>query len=147
MKMTLETIPDIARSLLEKAIDIQTDESTLITLEGDLGAGKTTLTQQIARELGVKANLISPTFVIMKKYDLPEQAGARHKKFKYLVHIDVYRLSKSEELLKLGWLEIVKEKDTLIILEWPENVPECIPTNALKVKLTHQDDTTRAIEF
>lgn len=145
MKMTLETLPSIVQEIIQKVYSSNSGNATVITLEGDLGTGKTTLTQELARSLGVKENLISPTFVIMKKYDLPEQAGV--KVFKFLVHIDAYRLTKSEELWKLGFKEILEDKNNLIIIEWPENVPDCVPKNALRIKLSHLDDNTRTIEI
>ena len=139
--MTLDTIPSIAKEIIEKAHKVNSDTATVITLEGDLGAGKTTLTQEISRKLKVKENVNSPTFVIMKKY------GIIDKKFKQLIHIDAYRFNSSEQLLKLRWQELLSDKNNLIIIEWPENVPECIPKDALKVKLSHIDDNTRTVEF
>lgn len=137
--MTLELLSTIARNILDKAHILGLHTATVITLHGDLGAGKTTLTQEIAQELGVKENLISPTFVIMKKYEVND------KKFNHLIHIDAYRLTKSEELIKLGWKEILEDKKNLIIIEWPENVPKCIPAIAIKIEISHTDEDTREI--
>ena len=139
--MTLENLHTIAQDIITKAHNTTSETAVVIALEGDLGAGKTTLTQEIARTLSVKETVISPTFVIMKKYKVVD------KKFEYLIHIDAYRLNKSEELLKLGWNELVSHKTNLILIEWPENVPECIPQNALSVKLSHGDDNSHSIEF
>ena len=140
--MTLNKIDEIAKSLLEKAIKSKSNTATVIALHGELGAGKTTLTQEISRVLGIKENLNSPTFVIMKKY-----AINNNKNFKNLIHIDAYRLNNSQELLNLGWQELFKDKDNLIILEWPERVPECLNGNVCKVKLTHKDEKTRELEI
>src|SRR5579863_8039915 len=71
--------------------------ATVVGLYGDLGAGKTTFVQAVAKELGISKAVSSPTFVIMKIYELSE------KKWKYLIHIDAYRLEKSLELLHVGW--------------------------------------------
>ncbi len=139
--MTRDTVPQVTASILEKARELDLTNATVISLSGELGAGKTTLTQEIARQLKVKENIISPTFVIMKKYEVTDE------KFKYLIHIDAYRLEKSEELMKLGWQEILEDKNNLIIIEWPENVPDCIPKDALTVKISHIDGDTREIEF
>lgn len=142
MEMTQDTVPAIARTIIEKAHTLVSAHATVITLEGDLGAGKTTLTQEIARVLMVRETVISPTFVIMKKYDVVDPY------FTHLVHIDAYRLTKSEELNKLGFQELLKDPTVLIIIEWPEHVPECIPTNAYSIRLSHtNDDTTRSIEL
>ena len=137
-----DKISEIAKELIKQACDIQLDSATIIALSGDLGAGKTTIAQEVARILGIKENVISPTFVIMKNYACPTG------NFKKLIHIDAYRLSKSQELLNLGWAELVADKDNLILIEWPELVPECIPENGVcRVNLSHIDEQTRGIEI
>jgi len=141
MKMTLEKLPSIVNDIIKKAQSLKSETATIITLEGDLGAGKTTLTQELAKQFGIKESVISPTFVIMKKY------GVIDDKFKYLIHIDAYRLAKSEELWKLGFQDILNNKNNLIIIEWPENVPDCIPKDALSIKLSHVDENSRTIDF
>ncbi|MDD3662679.1 MAG: tRNA (adenosine(37)-N6)-threonylcarbamoyltransferase complex ATPase subunit type 1 TsaE [Candidatus Pacebacteria bacterium] len=118
-----------------------TKEATIVTLSGDLGAGKTTLTKELAKTLGVSGDIISPTFVIMKKYK------TKNLKFKNLIHIDAYRLNNSEELFNLGWSEIIKEKNNLIILEWPEIVDGCLKGGEIKVVLGHQDEKNRTLEI
>ena len=139
--MTLDTLSNIARDILKKARDVKFETATILTLQGDLGAGKTTLTQEISKQLGIKDKVISPTFVIMKKYEVLD------KKFKNLIHIDSYRFEKSDEIFKLGWKEMTNNKDNLIILEWPENVIEFIPENVLKIKISHIDESNRELEF
>jgi tRNA threonylcarbamoyladenosine biosynthesis protein TsaE len=141
MEMTLENLSNIVENILRKVHNFKSENATVVTLQGDLGAGKTTLTQEIARQLGIKEKVISPTFVIMKKYSIDDTS------FKYLIHIDAYRLTKSEELMKLGWEEILEDRDNLVILEWPENVPDCIPKNTYNIKLSHSNESTRSIEF
>ena len=140
--MTLDKLDDIANSLLEKAIKSKSKTATIIALHGELGAGKTTLTKEIGKVLGIKVNINSPTFVIMKKYKINS-----NKNFKFLIHIDAYRLNGSQELLNLGWQELFENKNNLIILEWPDRVPECLNGNICKVQLTHKDDKTRELEI
>ena len=137
----LEEIKKVAQNLIVQVDKKRTKNSMIIALSGELGTGKTTLTQEIAKLLGVKEKLVSPTFVIMKKYK------TKDKKYKNLIHIDAYRLNNSQELLNLGWPEIIKDKDNLIIIEWPERIPECFNNNVCKVFLNHQDKQTRTIEI
>ena len=132
-------VPEIAQEIIEK-ITLE-NSAMVITLSGDLGTGKTTLTQNIARELGVKEKVISPTFVIMKMYDLKNQ------KHKQLVHIDAYRLTSHNELTTLGFRQIISNPENLVLIEWPENVKELIPANAEKILLKHVDEDTREIIF
>ena len=116
-----------ARSLTPKQ-----GSATLVTLSGDLGAGKTSYTQGVARALGVTSAVTSPTFVLMKIYPLHDQAFTR------LVHIDAYRLSGGKDLAPLGLTEIFADAGSLVLLEWPEQVADGLlkadHTVSLKVK-------------
>ena len=95
------------------------NNATLVTLSGELGAGKTSFTQGVAKALGVQGSVTSPTFVIEKLYPLEKGAG---RGFEQLVHIDAYRFKNKEELRVLGFEELLKNPSTLIFLEWPENI-------------------------
>jgi len=110
--------------------------ATLVTLSGELGAGKTTFAQAIARALGIEETVTSPTFVIEKIYALPEQPfdSAQGKKFSRLIHIDAYRLKGAHELAVLGWEELLADPGNLIILEWPERVADIVPEDAIRIK-------------
>ncbi len=138
-------IPKIAKAILAslkpKTKHQTAGGATVITLSGELGAGKTTLTQTIARDLGVKENVISPTFVIMKSYKIVDS------RFKTLVHIDAYRLDSAKELERLGWAALIADPENLILIEWPERVPEAIPATAHKVFLSHKNEDEREIRF
>ncbi len=117
------------------------EAAVVVALEGDLGAGKTTFSQAIGKILGIEESVLSPTFVIEKIY------GIDYKGFKNLIHIDAYRLEKESELLHLGWEEIIKEPENLILIEWPSNVPGIIPENARKISFKFIDENTREIEY
>ncbi|MCI5108581.1 MAG: tRNA (adenosine(37)-N6)-threonylcarbamoyltransferase complex ATPase subunit type 1 TsaE [Candidatus Pacebacteria bacterium] len=97
------------------------DRAVVIGLFGNLGAGKTTFTKGVAKELGITEEVTSPTFVIQKTYDIP--IGD----FERLVHIDAYRLESGEDLKKIGFLETLKDPENLIFIEWPENVMDILP--------------------
>lgn len=145
-KFHKEDIKNISQKILNKIVKMKVKKARVVGLSGDLGAGKTTLTQSIGRELGIKKSIISPTFIIMKIYEI-EKDSNYYSHFKKLIHIDAYRLESGSELLKIGWNEIVKDKDNLIILEWPEKVEDCLSNDILKIKLEHIDENTRVIEF
>jgi tRNA threonylcarbamoyladenosine biosynthesis protein TsaE len=107
--------------------------------------GKTTLTQELAKHLKIKENIISPTFVIMKIYKINCAKYKSH--FKQLIHIDAYRLEQADELLKIGWKEIEGNKKNLIIVEWPERVEKHLAVNTFYIKLDHIDEQTRLLKF
>lgn len=113
-----------------------------VTLQGDLGAGKTTFTQGLVDALGSSARVKSPTFTVMNEYPVID-----HPSIKRVVHCDFYRFSKASEL---GALELDEERrpDTLIIAEWPDALPtvEWNPTYTVKIEHGGEDMRTITIE-
>lgn len=118
--------------------------ATLVTLSGELGAGKTSFTQGVAKALGIDESVTSPTFVLEKIYELPEAAAHG---FKRLVHIDAYRLEGARALAPLGFDELMQDKHNLILLEWPERVAAQLPAAAARITLTVEADNTRTISY
>ena len=116
-----------------KSLVPHADRAVVVGLYGNLGAGKTTLTQSIATALGVVDTVTSPTFVIEKIYELT------NRKFTHLIHIDAYRLEKSKELLHLGWKDIISDPHNLILIEWPERVADIMPEH-IRVNLRALDE-------
>ncbi|API91634.1 tRNA (adenosine(37)-N6)-threonylcarbamoyltransferase complex ATPase subunit type 1 TsaE [Virgibacillus pantothenticus] len=106
----------------------------VVTLEGDLGTGKTTFTKGIAAGLGVKRNVSSPTFTIIKEYEgeIP------------FYHMDVYRLENSEE--DIGFDEYFNGEG-ITVVEWPQFIGSFLPEKYLEVKLTAIDEKSRKITF
>lgn len=119
-----------------------TGGATLVTLSGDLGAGKTAFTKVVATALGVTETVTSPTFVLEKIYALPESAP-----FKRLIHIDAYRLEGGAELAPLGFDEVMKDSSNLILLEWPEKVRDGLPEPTVALTLTVTSDTSRTLTY
>jgi tRNA threonylcarbamoyladenosine biosynthesis protein TsaE len=89
----------------------------VIGLVGDLGAGKTVFAKGIAAGLGIKKTVNSPTFVLMKIYPVK-----KHPTIKQLVHIDAYRIKKTEEIKSIGIEEYMNRQDTLAIIEWADKI-------------------------
>ncbi len=142
MEYTLEQVSQIAEHILTMALANKSAEhATMITFSGDLGAGKTTLIQEIAKRLGVVDDLQSPTFVIYKRYVVPEG------RFKSLIHGDMYRLESAEEIEKLGWSELVSDPNTIMCVEWPEKITGAIPEWATCVVIHHLGGEKRSLEI
>lgn len=95
--------------------------ASVLALHGDLGAGKTTFVQAVAGALGVEETVISPTFVIMKKYQTADE------RFKNVVHIDTYRIEESKEIDVLGLSAELAQPGNLICIEWPERMADRLP--------------------
>jgi tRNA threonylcarbamoyladenosine biosynthesis protein TsaE len=118
------------------------DEATVIALSGDLGAGKTTFSQGVAEFFGVTGTVHSPTFVIMKRYEIDSSKSA----FKNIIHIDAYRIEKMDEFLVLGWEKIIADPYNLVLVEWPENIIDILPQHCMMIALKHIQETERGIE-
>lgn len=133
----------IARLFAKKARPLNTKRAYVIALEGELGSGKTAFAQGFARALGIKAPVQSPTFVLMKAYRLDPQ-----KKFKHFIHIDCYRLNSPQELLHLGFRDMLHDKDAIILIEWADRVRKIIPKHAFWIKFQHSiHSSVRILEF
>lgn len=117
-------------------------KATLVTLSGELGAGKTSFVKAAARSLGVEDEVSSPTFVLEKIYLLPAE-----RPFRRLVHIDAYRLEKGSDLAPLGFDELMEDAGSLVMLEWPERVAEHLPEPDARISLTAQTDGSRIILY
>jgi len=102
----------------------------IICLSGDLGAGKTTFTQGLLRELKIKGPYTSPTFAIIKNYKSNFKFKISNLKLTDVYHIDAYRINTSD-LAQLGFKDFAGKKNSITIIEWPENVKKIIPKNAL----------------
>ena len=121
---------------------------------GDLGSGKTTFVQGLARSLGIKENITSPTFVIEKIYPVRGEDALRALaasngagKLKHFIHIDAYRLESAEELEKLGWPELVADPGNLIVIEWADRVQKILPADSIRVNFKFTDENKREISW
>ena len=127
---------------LGRILALEIKKSTIICLEGNLGSGKTTFTQGFLKGLEMKGPYTSPTFVIIKEYK--KQKTRKDKQNVY--HIDAYRV-KSEDILNLGWEEMIAEKNNIIIIEWADRIKKIIPRGALWIKFDWMDQNKRKITF
>ncbi len=120
-------------SLLRPSGIIKPRAALVIFLRGELGAGKTTFTQMLARELGVKQALHSPTFSLMKIYPVDFHG------FKRFIHIDAYRLNDAGEFSALAPDTFLQDPRAIVCIEWPDRVEEVLPKPDLDITLTHTD--------
>ena len=115
----------------------QLNPGDVVALIGDLGVGKTCLTQGIARGAGVYQDqtVNSPSYILINEYEgkIP------------VYHIDLYRLEQLEDIIALG-LEEYLEGDGICVIEWADRMGELLPENHIQVKITGEDEFTRAIE-
>ncbi len=107
-------------------------KATVVGLQGELGSGKTAFAQALGKMMGIDEHIVSPTFVIMKSYDIDWRG------FRKLIHIDAYRIESESELLNLGWDELVENPQHLILVEWPERVEGILPKDSRRIFFKHE---------
>ena len=123
---------EIATEVAQKAMASMANRATatIISLSGELGAGKTTFAQGFARALSVSQNLRSPTFTLAKSYSIPNSDCT-------LWHIDCYRLEKPEDARTIDLPIIFKDPKALVLIEWPERIQ--LDTRNWDIKFSHSN--------
>jgi tRNA threonylcarbamoyladenosine biosynthesis protein TsaE len=118
-------------------------KSILLALSGDLGSGKTTMTQGLAVGLGIKARVLSPTFIIMREY-LKKTAPS-------LYHIDLYRFPDQAvagiEVDSLGISDLWTQEGNVIVIEWPEKAKEKLPQDTLWIQIENLEGDVRKVSL
>lgn len=122
-------------------------KALVIALDGELGAGKTTFVQGFVRGLGVKEEVSSPTFLIMKKVELHKHGIKAKSNFKNLYHLDCYRLKSGRDLFDLGIKEILEDKENIVLIEWAKNVKSILPKDIIRIEFEYKNEKERSINF
>lgn len=137
---SLEETAKIAKDFVSR-LNPNTSSACVIGLYGELGSGKTTFMKFLAENLGVEEAVQSPTFVIMKIFKLEKT-----KDFKNLIHIDAYRIEKEEEMLNLGWNEIIANPKNIVCVEWPERISGIMPEHIM-INFEHLIQNERKVKI
>jgi tRNA threonylcarbamoyladenosine biosynthesis protein TsaE len=111
----------------------------IIALFGDLGSGKTTFVQGLAKGLGVKERITSPTFVILNLH--------KAKKGLELAHFDLYRLNNEADLEGIGATDYLGKKNIISVIEWAEKAKKILPAGTIWITFEHIDENKRKITF
>lgn len=128
----LKDVPGLAQELAQKL-----KPGLVIALNGDLGAGKTTFTQALAKAAGITETVNSPTFVIMNVYTGPIK----------FYHFDLYRLNSIEDLENIGGEELIPSSDGVTLLEWAEKIPEILPEKYIQIDITYKTEDSRIFKI
>ena len=130
----------IANKLKAKSVGLS---AVILALTGDLGSGKTTFVQGLAEGLGVKSRIISPTFILLKRYEVKLKTPA----LRNLFHLDLYRLEHNvvEEVKNLGIEEIWNDPENIVVIEWAEKIKNHIPKDSIWLFFKYEGDEKRLI--
>jgi tRNA threonylcarbamoyladenosine biosynthesis protein TsaE len=135
-----EDIETLAYKVVHMLSSIETSKAKVLLLDGDLGAGKTTFTKELAATLGInKEKVNSPTFILKKEYK------ADHSFFKKLIHVDAYRFATQGEAKVLKLEDDLEGESTIIAIEWPSKMKYLKPD--VHLFFTILDDTTREVKI
>lgn len=113
----------------------------VLALYGDLGAGKTTFVQALAKTLGVTDVVPSPTFILLREYTTTDPYITE------LIHIDAYRLEDPAEIKTLAFDTVLKKQNALICVEWADRIEPLLPEGTLRLHFSHQKENERVITF
>lgn len=117
------------------------DQVNVVSVEGEMGAGKTTLIQGMGRELGITRNLPSPTFILVRSYELLTTP------WKNLYHVDLYRLKTAGEMRSMDLAELWQDQKNLVVIEWADRAEAVLPRKRVEVDIKVKGKDNRAIQF
>lgn len=132
----------IATGAVKKA---RTGGSLIIALSGELGSGKTTFVQGLAEGFGIKQRIISPTFILVRRYEIG--ISNQELSVKSFYHIDLYRLETSPEaeVRNLGMDDIWRNSENIVVIEWAERIKNIVPKGAIWINFEHLREESRRI--
>jgi tRNA threonylcarbamoyladenosine biosynthesis protein TsaE len=134
----------LGKDLAKKILPKKNKKAIVLGLKGDLGGGKTTFLQGFARGLGIKQKVLSPTFVIMKRFKLNNWTIGQLDNF---YHIDCYRIQKPKEILSLGLKKIISDPKNIVAIEWAERIKKIMPENTIWIEFDFVDKNKRKIQI
>ena len=113
----------------------------VLALYGDLGSGKTTFMQGLAKGLGITRNIISPTFIIMRTYKISGNV------LKNLYHLDLYRIENDEQAVNLGLKDLIGDEQNVVAIEWPDKIENLLPEKRINLYFEYLEDNKRKIRM
>ncbi|MEK7658354.1 MAG: tRNA (adenosine(37)-N6)-threonylcarbamoyltransferase complex ATPase subunit type 1 TsaE [Patescibacteria group bacterium] len=149
----------IGEKLADEILKLLPQKSAIILgLNGNLGGGKTTFLQGFAKGLGIKEKILSPTFVIYKKFIIsPILINKRTQNLEYrqFYHFDCYRIKNYKDFLAIGfsaqggpasgWKEIISNPKNIVAIEWPEKIKKIFPKTAVKINFKFINESAREL--
>lgn len=136
MKKTVICKTDDEMQNLGYEFGLSVKEHAVVSLRGSLGAGKTVFARGVARSLGIKEAIVSPTFTLIQQY-----SGRLE-----LYHMDLYRISSEDDFLMIGGEDMIYSPG-ICLIEWSEVINDLLPKDTVFIKITVNPDQTRTVEI
>jgi len=130
---TIQELPEVSKKIISYG-----KEHTVWVLKGDLGAGKTTFIQEVAKQMNVLDNISSPSYALINEYLTPGQAT--------IYHFDLFRIKTISEVLDLGFDEYI-ESGSLCFIEWPEIAEPLLPEKYLEISIFNPEKELRVFNI
>ena len=134
----------LGEALAKEARFFHSSRALVIALEGNLGAGKTVFAKGFARGLGIKEEMKSPTFILMRAFQIPS-ASRRSKKL--FLHFDAYRISNAKEFKQIGFKNFLKDPQNILLVEWSDRVESLLPKDRVQIRIKHLGKDQREFMF
>ena len=133
---TIKIASDFAKTL--KGGDV-------VALYGELGSGKTTFVQAVAKALGIRKQIVSPSFILVRSYEIPKNNTS--KSAGRLVHIDLYRLESADDLRSVDFSELASDSGNLVMIEWAQKAKRVLPEKRIDIHIVYKGEGEREIEI
>lgn len=117
------------------------NQALVISLEGDLGSGKTEFLKGVAKELKLTDKVFSPTFILMRRF------AVKYHRFRFLWHLDCYRFKNLKEIKELDFQEIIKDPQNIVCIEWGNKIRKLLPKHYWQIKFYFKGENKRLLEF
>ena len=156
LSKSVKETQQIVTNWIAKIKNFKVDEAIVVALEGELGAGKTIFVKAAAKALGVKKRVKSPTFTLIKQYNIVLSKSSKVNSsigrtevsnIKFLYHLDCYRLKDENDLINLGMKEILTQSHNIMFIEWSDRVKKILPKKHIKIHIDHTDKHTRKLRI
>ena len=136
LKETQKIGEHLAQTIVKSGLQ---KKAVVICLQGDLGAGKTTFIQGFAQGLGVTEKVLSPTFIVMKRFEINKNG------FKNFYHIDCYRLEGEKSMEALNLKDIISNPENIVAIEWAERIKKILPKEVVTIQFKYVTENERQL--
>lgn len=141
---TASETSSLGKALAQKIIGIRKEgtatQATALCLYGELGSGKTTFVQGFAKAFGLTQRLLSPTFIIVRRYNIS-------KIFRSLIHIDLYRMNTTKDIQEIGLTEMLADPSAIILIEWADRIGSHLPQKRIDIRFSVLEDGKRKVSI